>query len=32
MHNWMGFGIWLIAGLVIYFGYGYRNSALAVSK
>ncbi|MFM7217507.1 MAG: amino acid permease [Bacteroidota bacterium] len=32
VHNWMGFGIWLIAGLVIYFGYGYRNSALAARK
>jgi APA family basic amino acid/polyamine antiporter len=29
VHNWMGFGIWLLAGLLIYFGYGYRNSKLA---
>ena len=28
-HSWFGFFIWLLAGLVIYFGYGYRNSKLA---
>lgn len=27
--NWIGFGIWLIVGLIIYFGYSYRNSRLA---
>lgn len=27
--SWMGFFIWLVAGLVIYFGYGYSNSRLA---
>ncbi|MFN0036568.1 MAG: amino acid permease [Saprospiraceae bacterium] len=27
--SWLGFFIWLVAGLVIYFGYGYRNSKLA---
>lgn len=27
--NWTIFIIWLIIGLVIYFGYGYRNSKLA---
>lgn len=27
--NWAIFIIWLIIGLVIYFGYGYRNSKLA---
>ncbi len=26
--NWMGFGIWLIIGLVIYFSYGYHKSKL----
>jgi amino acid transporter len=27
--SWLGFFIWLVAGLTIYFGYGYRNSKLA---
>ena len=27
--NWIGFGIWLVVGLVIYFFYGYRHSKLA---
>lgn len=26
--NWIGFGIWLVIGLIIYFGYGYRKSKL----
>ena len=26
--NWVGFGIWLLIGLVIYFLYGYRHSKL----
>ncbi len=26
--SWMGFLIWLVAGLTIYFAYGYRNSHL----
>lgn len=26
--NWIGFGIWLIVGLVVYFCYGYRHSKL----
>ena len=30
--SWLGFFIWLAAGLVIYFGYGYSNSKLARSE
>lgn len=30
LKNWIGFGIWLIVGLVIYFLYGYRKSKLNV--
>lgn len=26
--NWLGFGVWLLLGLVLYFAYGYRNSRL----
>ena len=26
--NWIGFGIWLLAGLTIYFGYSYKRSKL----
>ena len=26
--NWIGFGIWLIVGLIIYFAYGYNHSKL----
>ncbi|MDF2436923.1 MAG: Amino acid permease [Bacteroidota bacterium] len=26
--NWIGFGIWLLVGLVIYFGYSQKNSKL----
>lgn len=26
--NWIGFGIWLVVGLVIYFLYGYKHSKL----
>ncbi|TKC05664.1 amino acid permease [Pedobacter polaris] len=26
--NWIGFGIWLVVGLVVYFAYGYRHSKL----
>lgn len=26
--NWIGFGIWLVIGLLAYFSYGYRNSKL----
>jgi len=28
--NWIGFGIWLVVGLVIYASYGYRKSKLSV--
>lgn len=28
LSNWIGFGIWLVVGLVIYFMYGYKNSKL----
>ncbi|GAB4491927.1 MAG: amino acid permease [Saprospiraceae bacterium] len=31
-HSWFGFLIWLVVGLVIYFGYGYANSKLAVKN
>jgi APA family basic amino acid/polyamine antiporter len=26
--NWIGFGIWLVIGLVVYFMYGYKHSKL----
>jgi basic amino acid/polyamine antiporter, APA family len=29
--NWIGFSIWLAAGLVIYFTFSYRNSKLQVT-
>ena len=29
--NWIGFGIWLVIGLIIYFSYGYRKSKLVSS-
>ncbi len=29
-HAWERFGIWLVVGLALYFGYGYRNSRLRV--
>ena len=28
VHAWERFGIWLVIGLAIYFGYGFRNSRL----
>jgi basic amino acid/polyamine antiporter, APA family len=32
LSNWIGFGIWLAVGLVIYFLYGNRNSLLGKKK
>lgn len=29
LSNWVGFGIWLAVGLVVYFSYGYKHSKLA---
>ena len=29
--NWLRFGLWLLAGLIIYFIYGYKNSKLNAS-
>jgi basic amino acid/polyamine antiporter, APA family len=26
--NWVAFGIWLVLGLIVYFGYGYKHSKL----
>ncbi len=28
LSNWIGFGIWLLVGLIVYFSYGYRHSKL----
>ncbi|HOZ90406.1 MAG TPA: amino acid permease [Bacteroidia bacterium] len=30
--NWIGFSIWLAVGLIIYFGYSYKNSKLNIIK
>jgi APA family basic amino acid/polyamine antiporter len=30
--NWIGFSIWLIIGLIVYFAYGFKNSALIKNK
>ncbi|MNK38611.1 putative amino acid permease YhdG [compost metagenome] len=30
--NWIGFGIWLVVGLVVYFAYGYKHSKLAQTE
>ena len=32
VHNWIGFVVWLLIGLVIYFFYSYKNSNLNSSK
>ncbi len=29
LSNWIGFGIWLVVGLIVYFSYGYKHSKLA---
>ncbi|WAC39013.1 amino acid permease [Pedobacter sp. SL55] len=29
LSNWIGFGTWLLVGLVVYFSYGYKHSKLA---
>lgn len=26
--NWIGFGIWLVVGLIVYFAYGFKHSKL----
>jgi len=28
LSNWIGFGIWLLVGLLVYFGYSRKNSKL----
>jgi hypothetical protein len=30
--NWIGFGIWMILGLAVYFAYGVKNSRLKQEK
>lgn len=30
--NWIGFGLWLIVGLLVYFSYGYHRSKLNISN
>jgi len=30
--NWIGFGIWLVIGLIVYFLYGYKHSKLNAEK
>lgn len=32
MHNWIGFSVWLVTGLLIYFGYSIRHSVLRKQK
>ncbi|MCS6822435.1 MAG: amino acid permease [Microscillaceae bacterium] len=32
LHNWIGFGIWLLLGLLVYFSYGIKNSKLRQDK
>jgi amino acid transporter len=29
LSNWIGFGVWLVIGLIIYFTYGFKKSKLA---
>jgi basic amino acid/polyamine antiporter, APA family len=30
-HAWERFAIWLVVGLALYFGYGYRHSRIRVN-
>jgi amino acid transporter len=30
--NWIGFGLWLVVGLVVYFSYGYHRSKLNTKR
>lgn len=30
--NWIGFGIWLVVGLVVYFMYGFKHSKLGLQQ
>ena len=30
--NWIGFGIWLIIGLIVYFLYGFKHSKLGLAQ
>ncbi|HWW41903.1 amino acid permease [Pedobacter sp.] len=30
--NWIGFGIWLVVGLVVYFLYGFKHSKLSLQN
>jgi hypothetical protein len=32
LKNWIGFSLWLVAGLVIYFGYSHKHSKLNHAK
>ena len=31
-HAWERFGVWLVIGLALYVGYGYRNSKLRAQQ
>ncbi|MES2419497.1 MAG: amino acid permease [Bacteroidota bacterium] len=30
--NWIGFGIWLVVGLIVYFAYGFKHSKLRLDS
>jgi hypothetical protein len=30
--NWLGFSAWLVVGLLIYFGFSYKNSKLSTTN